>query len=158
MEYSCNNTELNESIGNPIINIKNNKIMGIQKNSGCGLFLIHPIKEFFEADIKEEKETKKLYQSLKKTFTLKSSIKIDQAKLDNEIGILYLLPKNPTITVLKIFGEEFVKNNKDKCKLIFYDNEKDEEFQHELCAFLTLDYINSINSGRPMFKILFKAN
>jgi len=93
MEYSCNDKELNESIGNPIINMKNNKIIGIQKNSGYGLLLREPIKEFFEADIKEEKETKKLYQSLKKTFTVKSTIKIDQAKLDNEIGILYLLPK-----------------------------------------------------------------
>ena len=117
------------------------------------MLLKEPIKEFLETIIKKEKETKNIYQSLKSTFTLKSTIKIDQAKLNNELGILYLLPLIPGIGVLKIFGEQFVKNNKDKCKLILVDNEKDEEFEHDLCAFLDLSFINKINSGRPLFKL-----
>ena len=156
IEYTCKSKKINESKGNPIINMKNNNIFGIQKNSGYGLLLNEPIKEFLEADVKKEKETKSIYKSLKSTFTLKSTIRIDQAKLDNEIGILYLLPKAPGLNVLKIFGEPFVKNNKDKCKIILYDNVKDEEYEHDLCSFLDLGYINSINSGRPMFKIFLK--
>ena len=154
MEYTCNNKiNNNQLIGNPIINIENNKILGIQKNVGSGIILYNPIKEFMEGDKKKDELAKSIYQSLKKTFTLKSTIKIDQAKLDKEIGILYLLPDKPGITVLKIFGEEFVKNNKDKCKIILYDNEKDEEFEHDLCAFLDLNFIDSINSRRKLFKL-----
>ena len=153
IDYSCKNTSVNNSIGNPIINIRNNKIFGLQGNSGSGILVFDAIKEFLEADLKKEKEVKNIYQSLKKTFTLKSTIKIDKAKLNNEIGILYLLPFDLGIPMLKIFGEEFVDNNIDKCKLILYDNEKDEEFEHELCTFLEMDFINSINSGRKLFKL-----
>ena len=35
-----------------------------------------------------------------------------KAILDKEIGIFYLIAKKPGITVLKIFGEKFVENNK----------------------------------------------
>ena len=72
---------------------------------------------------------------MRKTFTLKSTIKIDQAKLNKEIGVLYLLPQDPSIGVSKIFGEKFVKNNKDKCKRILYDYNKDEEYEYDLCTF-----------------------
>ena len=60
-EYTCKSKKINESIGNPIINIKNNQIFGIQKNSGLGLLLKEPIKEFLEIIIKKEKETKNIY-------------------------------------------------------------------------------------------------
>ena len=156
VEYACKSKKINESKGNPIINIKNNNIFGIQNNSGFGLLLKEPIKEFLEADLKKEKETKKIYQSLKSSFTLKSTIKADESKLDKEIGIFYLIAKKPGITVLKIFGEKFVENNKDKCKLILYDEEKDEEYEEDLCAYLDLDFIISINSGKPIIKIFLK--
>ena len=153
LEYICEDVQVNKSIGNPVINIKNNRILGFQNKSGSCILLNQPIKDFVEADIRKEKENKSIYQSLKKTFTLKSTIRIDEAKLNNEIGILYLLPDVEDIDVLKIFGEQFVKNNKDKCSLILYDSEKDEEYKHDLCAYLDLDYINSINSGKRIFKL-----
>ena len=153
LEYAYKNKDKNQFIGNPIINMDNNKIIALQKNAGSGVLLSNAIKDFMESTTKKEQLTKSIYQSYKSTCTLKSTIRIDQAKLNNQIAIVYLLPEKEGITVLKLFGEQFVKNNKDKCTLILYDNEKDEEYEYNLCAYLKLDFINVINSGRKLFKI-----
>ena len=153
MEYVYKDKDKNQFMGNPIINMDNNKIIAIQKNSGSGVLLFNAINEFMESTKKKEQLTKSIYQSYKSTATLKSTIRIDNAKLNKEIAIVYLLPEKEGITVLKIFGEQFVKNNKNKCTLILHDDEKDEEYEYNLCAYLDLDFINSINSGRKLFKI-----
>jgi hypothetical protein len=153
MEYTSKNQNKAQYIGNPIINMDNNKIIGIQKNLGLGVLFYPAIKEFMDSINKKEEITKSIYKSYKSTCTLKSTIKIDQAKLDKEIAIVYLLPETPGINVLKIFGEQFVKNNKDKCTLILYDEAKDEEYEYNLCAYLKLDFVHSINSGKKLFKI-----
>jgi len=139
------------SIGLPIINMKNSKVLGFHKNIDNGILLKLPIKEFVEQDKKKDSENKNIFTSLRHVFTTKSTIKINEGKLNNEIGILYAMSN--TLPVLKIFGEKFVKNNKDKCKMILYDNEKDEEKEYDLCSFLKIDFINSINSGRALFKV-----
>jgi len=72
----------------------------------------------------------------------------------NEINIIYKINKNKKI---KIFGEEFEKNNKDKCKII-YDNkeyELKEEFEiknkNESKLNITLKNINNITNMSCMF-------
>ncbi len=149
IEYNCKLDE--EYIGCPIYDMKNNKVLGFHKTINSGILLSLPVKDFLEEDKKKESENKSIYNSLKKTMTLKSTIKINEGKLNNEIGILYAVPTKTE--VLKIFGEDFVKKNKDNCKLILYDNEKDEEYEYELCAYLRMDFVNKINSGRKLFKI-----
>ena len=49
--------------------------------------------------------------------------------INNEINIIYNVSK--TDDKIKIFGKEFVKNNKNKCKIIFENKEYDlqEEFK-----------------------------
>ena len=48
---------------------------------------------------------------------------------NSEIDIIYKKSRN-TRDKLKIFGEEFVKNNKDKCKIIY--NNKEYELKEYL--------------------------
>ena len=133
MEYTCKNKEVNDSKGNPIINIKNNKIIAIQKNSGLGVLLKEPIKELL--DIIDGKE--------KIAPPLTPVEKIDENKFNKRLGIVYALPYNYNVKLIKIFGEKFVENNKDKCKLIFFNHEKKAELIYELCAFIDLDFIIS---------------
>ena len=149
IEYKCKVNE--EYIGCPIYDMKNNKVLGLHKTIKSGNLLSLAIKDFFEQEKKKESENKSIYNSLKKTMTLKSTLKINEGKLNNEIGILYAVPNRTE--VIKIFGEDFVKNNKDKCKLILYDNEEDKEYEYDLCAYLKMDFVNQINSGRKLFKI-----
>ena len=73
--YICENKDINESKGNPIINIKTNKIKGIQLDSGFGLLLNDPIQEFWERITIEEEE---------------KGVHLDQN--EKGIGILYILP------------------------------------------------------------------
>ena len=58
---------------------------------------------------------------------------------------------NPLIRIIKVFGEKFVENNKDKCKIVIYDVKNDETFFHELCAFIDLDFIYSKNARNEIF-------
>ena len=71
LEYICDDIQINKSIGNPVINIKNNKILGIQNNSGSCILLNEPIKEFVEADIKKDQENKNHIPIFEKNFYFK---------------------------------------------------------------------------------------
>ena len=133
MEYTCKNKEVNESKGNPLINIKNNKLIAIQKNSGLAVLLKEPIKELL--DIIERKEI-----IIPPLIPLE---KIDENKFNKRLSIFYLIPDNPKVKVMKIFGEKFVENNRDKCKIIFEVRENEAEYIYELCAFIDLDFIKS---------------
>lgn len=93
------NKEFNESKGNPIINIKNNNIIAIQKNSGLGVLLKEPIKELL--DIIGGKE--------KIAPPLTPVEKIDQNKFNKRLHIVYGLPDNYNRKVIKILGENLLK-------------------------------------------------
>ena len=49
---------------------------------------------------------------------------------DDEITIIYKINKNDT--QIRLFGEDFIKNNKDKCKYIYEDKEYELEEYYKL--------------------------
>ena len=53
---------------------------------------------------------------------------------NNEITIIYII--NPKDTKIRLFGEDFIRNNKDKCKYIYEDKE------YELESYFTLSNYN----------------
>ena len=141
-------SNLNEElIGSPIINITNNKILGIYKNYdkkinlNNGILLKIPINEFFEEERQREMFNPKNKNIFKTSKTLKSTIRLNNEE-EKEIGIIYMIPKK--LHDLRLFGDDFVKNNKGKCKLIFYDQKRDKDIEYELCSFLKTDFINDI--------------
>ena len=130
-------SNLNEElIGSPIINITNNKILGIYKNYdkkinlNNGILLKIPINEFFEEERQREMFNPKNKNIFKTSKTLKSTIRLNNEE-EKEIGIIYMIPKK--LHDLRLFGDDFVKNNKGKCKLIFYDQKRDKDIEYELC-------------------------
>ena len=58
-----------------------------------------------------------------------------QAKLNNELILYYSIPP---INDLKLFGEDFVIKNKNKCKLLILDADH-VEHEIELCAYINPD-------------------
>ena len=57
--------------------------------------------------------------------------------MDGELTLVYKLNKEQKendIKELKLFGEKFVENNKNKCNLIFIDNEEGEEILCDLTS------------------------
>ena len=152
MDYQCKMNEI-FLIGNPIINTNNNKLIGIQKSLNKGILLSNPIKEFVEKNMKQKSEAKSVFKSLRQIKTLRSTIRVDQDKFNKELTLTYLVPDKNIVPILKIFGEDFVKKNKKRCKLILYDEEKDVEYEYELGTFLTIDEINKVNHGEKFFRL-----
>ena len=99
--YSCD-IEIGSS-GYPIINFENFKVIGIHKeinkelNQNVGIFIKEPIIDFYNY-VKEKEE--------------------------DEIKIIYKVGDEDRI---KIFGEIFVKNNRNICKIVY--NGKEEEIK-----------------------------
>ena len=85
------NKEFNESKGNPIINIKNNNIIAIQKNSGLGVLLKEPIKELLDIIGGKEKiappltPVEKIDQNKFNKIEIKEEFQIDNFHFDNFI-------------------------------------------------------------------------
>ena len=159
-------SNLNEElIGSPIINITNNKILGIYKNYdkkinlNNGILLKIPINEFFEEERQREIFNPKNKNIFKTSKTLKSTIRLNNENEEKEIGIIYIIPKK--LHDLRLFGDDFVKNNKDKCKLLFYDEKRDKEIEYELCSLLKTDFINDITEPKEScncFRVVLKLN
>ena len=111
------------SSGSPIINSINFQIIGIHKGAGLennniGTFLKIPIIKFSEQILK--------------------NIKINNNNLINvidEIIIKYKIYKY--FWEIRIFGDKFVENNKDKCKIIIYGKE------YKLCTNINIFKINN---------------
>ena len=123
----------NGSSGSPILSLNTFKVVGIHcgPNSDFtinkGIFIQYPINEF--CGIK-----KKFRKKLSCTFQYKSKIKscktLQNKFLDtylNEMTIKYTIKEDKKI---QIFGGEFVKNNKDKCKILI--NGKEQELYQYL--------------------------
>ena len=116
-DYSCQTSNFIE--GTPIINLVTHKFIAINnsyddKNKiSIGTFLKMPISEFIVM--------KKIPQF--------------QAKLNNELILYYSIPP---INDLKLFGEDFVIKNKNKCKLLILDADH-VEHEIELCAYINPD-------------------
>ena len=123
--------EENPKLGSPLILKKEGNgynVIGIHKainkenNYYIGMFIKEPIKSFFE-----KKNINKLYNM--KIFNLNHFI--------DEIKIEYKIDENKNI---RIFGDEFVNNNKNICKIII--NKKEEE----LCSFYDTENIELNNN------------
>jgi len=106
------------SSGSPILSLENNKLIGIHYgglnnfNFNLGTFITFPIMEFQNIKTKNE------------------SI----GKILNSMTIIYKIDNvNKSYNKLRLFGEEFVKNNKDNCVII-----KDEKTQ-ELSEYITIN-------------------
>ena len=85
-------------IDSPILSLKNNKLIGINKGKKKGKLIINIIKEFNEMN-----------KSIKENL--------------NEITIIYNI--NFWDDRIILFGRQFVENNKEKCKIII-DNKEQE--------------------------------
>lgn len=160
-EYICNLHE--ELTGYPIINIKNNKIFGMHQKIdkinklNNGILLGVPISDFFYETWKNEVFDQKDFHIFKSTITLDATVNLDKMEEDKEILIAYELPNHNKYKKLKLFGEEFVKKNKEKCNLILYDGKKDERIIYELCSELSIELVYNLKISNTFFSIKFIA-
>ena len=161
------------SSGCPIINLNNNKVIGIHKgaaknnqNWNLGTFLKGPLELFKKEKLNYQinnkinynlnnniKEVNKEQGNLNKNIT---KIYKEENNLDGQINIIYDMNKKhnkisnelikkvkekwgETISENKIFGETFVNNNKELCKIVINGNEKD------LCPYLDKEDLDLMN-------------
>ena len=116
-EIKCDLDTKKFKSGGPIAFLDNNNIIGI--NNESRISLIEPIYEFQTIQnnlliIKKEEPNDKLNNN---------NIIIDENRPLNEMELEYSVKKNDK--EIDIFGEIFVKNNRDNCKLII-DNKEQE--------------------------------
>ena len=114
--------------GSPILNLTNNKIIAIHKegkkqNFNLGTFLNFPIKEFIAQKYSlKQSNNNNIKKSDNNNIKKKNNDLVIQTQPKRNIcSIIYNNNKYPT----KIFGKDFIKNNKDKGYLII-NNEKTE--------------------------------
>jgi hypothetical protein len=151
--------------GNPLLNITNNKIIAIhqmnsniEKSVNIAILLRNIINEF-NAQNKKIGGDYKLDDNKKKT--LKESIKISAIKtiktikskeMKNEVILTYLIPDE--YEEIKIFGERFVKNNKDKCYFLI-QNEKTQQFEeYDIGCYFAIKSIPNYNESMQVFRII----
>ena len=126
IQYLCNSSL--GSSGASIIN-KNYQVIGIHKGNGkknynFGILLKDPIEKY-------NKQNNKNIQNKINNKYIKEKGKIKVSKNEeyeniNEMIIKYKIDDNIKYSKdIRIFGDEFVKNNKDKCKIII----KGKEFE-----------------------------
>ena len=97
------------SSGSPILNLNNNRLIGVHYgksdsfNYNLGTLIIYPLLEF--QNIKAEIKPK--YQ------------------LNNKMTIKYKIPQDKNYNKIRLFGEKFVKNNKNNCEIIIKDKSQE---------------------------------
>ena len=130
------------SSGAPIIS-SSYQVIGIHKgaaegakNYNFGTFLNEPIEKFKNNKIENKKEIINNNELNNENKELKNNEKenIKNNELINEIKIEYKIDNDSE--EIRKFGDEFVKNNKDKVKIIINEEEL------ELCTHLTKNQIN----------------
>ena len=132
------------SSGSPILSLENNKLIGVHYgnsnhfNYNLGTLIVYPIMEFQNIKIKKKPIKKSL-----NSMTIKY-------KIDND-NILY--------NKLRLFGDEFVKNNKDKCFIIVDGKMQqltshiiiNEKMRYEVFIEIKLQEIQTITNMSQMF-------
>ena len=135
MSYYC--TE-NGSSGSPILNLSNNKVIGIHKqkedkNYNIGTFLNNVLIEFiYKYNLTQTKKENII------DYNIKNNIIENQV---NEITIKYQLRNERKI---RIFGYNFVVNNKKNCTIIINGIEKELSEMLEITEELKNKYILEI--------------
>ena len=110
------------SSGSPILNLSNFKIIGIHKKArvegeyNIGVFIHYIIEDF----ISKYNNRKNQYEGYKKTESILKVTEPDPISKD-EMRIKYKID-NPK--EIRLFGDKFVENNKNKCKIIIDKNEE----------------------------------
>jgi len=129
--HQCN-TEHGSS-GCPILSYDTFKVIGIHKgadklnNSNFGIFIKYPIEKFYE---EMKRKGPQCYENYFDGI--------------NSIDIFYQIQGNQQR--LKLFGDNFVKNNKNNCKIIINGN------KYELCNYINISNYN-YNHNSKIFKI-----
>ena len=166
IEHTCVSDE--GSSGGPLINLNNYKVIGVHKGGNVenkinvGTLINLPTKDFYNNVNNIKQKKKELYKT--KIVNKKYNKPIEIKDGINEITITYTNNKkkfkkskvysqinfkkkiNEKISKNKIFGEKFVENNKQKCKIII--NGKEEE----LCS-----YYNIEKTENNIFQIKLKG-
>ena len=152
INHFCN-TESGSS-GSPILSLDSFKIIGIHRKAhinqkfNTGSLLKKAIKDFknkFLAKININNNFNNgNLNHFNTNIIYKNPNKISKM---NEINIKYLIKENEE--EIKLFGEEFVNNNKGNCILTF--NSKD----YELCEYINYDEYK-INKNEDIFEIVLK--
>ena len=138
--HTCTTKE--GSSGSPIIKLNDYKVIGIHQgyseidNSNEGILITKPIKEFiynYLGNYKPELDynPKNIYQRIeKKNVYGQEKEERNQNNCNNyrnEIPLIYSNFRNEKF--IRIFGDKFVVNNKNNCKII-YDNKEYSLFSH----------------------------
>jgi surface protein len=120
------------SSGGPLINEMDYKVIGIHKgapreseyNYNLGTLLKDPINEFKNKIIKLDNESK-INDNMKEKKIEKAENEKNELIDDNEdeITIKYKIEDIEKSKNIRIFGDEFVKNNENICKIIINGNE-----------------------------------
>ena len=153
-----NNCEINHfcntesgSSGSPILSSESLKIIGIhtgsniKHNFNTGSLLKKPIEDFknkFLAEININDD--KILNNINTNIVFNYPNKMVEMNEMNEINIKYLIDDK-----IKLFGEEFVNNNKENCILSF--NNKD----YELSEYIKYDEYK-INENKGIFEVVLK--
>jgi len=132
------------SSGGPLININNLKLIGIHKggkdnnNYNLGTLIKHPIENFIKINKNCELKKNSVNNALNNNF-------------ENEMIIEYKLEGNLINKLfsnkIKIFGDNFVKNNEKNCKIIIDGKE------YELCSIFKTNLFN-LNQNRLIIKLI----
>ena len=117
------------SSGSPILSLKTFKVLGIHSGGGnkeddkennMGYYLYHPLDEFIRFIKSTPSQDKK-----EKNENVKNSSKEKKEKEQDPLNTLTIRYRvTPKDTNIKIFGTQFVENNKNKCKIIVEGNER----------------------------------
>ena len=146
LSYGVNDNEINHlcnteegSSGSPILSLNSFNVIGIHKGApriqiqknknkyNIGTLMKYAVEEFIQ----------NVYNNNKN--------KINENKKLNEMSIIYRI--GDFDTDIKLFGEEFVKNNKKKCVLIIDGKE------HEICEIMDRDDLTCIKKNILKIKL-----
>ena len=170
IEHNCQSNL--GSLGNPIINLNNNRVIGIHlgeiksKNYNFGKLLKDPIIKFNEKsnqylnennienndnNLNDEKDEITL---IYKNEILKDKSWDDNKESDNFTNFVVDFQVNffkANLSLNKIFGEKFVENNKTICKLII------QEKEYDICAVLPDRIKEIIKNDSDLIEIKLKG-
>jgi len=145
------------SSGSPILNLSNFKIIGIHKKArvegeyNIGVFIHYIIKDF----ISKYNNRKNQYEGYKKAESILKVTEPDPISKD-EMRIKYKID-NPK--EIRLFGDKFVENNKNKCKIIIDKKEGnlfawwevDKEYKNEEFLEITLKGLTKVTNMSHIF-------
>lgn len=100
-------------------------------------------------DYKLDKNKKKTLKESIQLLTLKTVKTIKTQTMKNDIILTYLIPNG--FDEIKIFGEKFVQNNKNKCYILVEDENTQEFIEYELDCYFSKDNIPNFDEKMRIF-------